>query len=165
MLGSKSRVISLNQWLGAEETDLEANNILSELVEHPLIFKEFLNISSLSNQDLFQDIAYFCLWLHKITFKYTQSWDKGGKKHLHCSVPGLLFLKTRTQRAFSEGPRTAQGREMSSYLTSQLDPGMTSWTQTFQKAEQVLLSSDSTEASCKHVIFKSSSLQISERTI
>lgn len=61
MLGPKSRVISLNQCLGAEETDLEANNILSESVEHPLIFMIFLNISSLSNQELFQDIAYFCL--------------------------------------------------------------------------------------------------------
>lgn len=64
VVGSKSRVVSLYQWLRAEETDLGANNILS-VSWTPLMSTIFLNIFSLSNSYLFQDTSYFWHWLYK----------------------------------------------------------------------------------------------------
>lgn len=54
VLGSKSTVISLKQWLGADETDHRANNIYQSLLNLQLIIKMFLSILSPSNSNYFK---------------------------------------------------------------------------------------------------------------
>lgn len=54
VLGSKSTVICLKQWLGAEETDHGANNIFINPLSIQLIIKMFLRMLSPSNLNYFK---------------------------------------------------------------------------------------------------------------
>ena len=148
MLGSKSRVISLKQWLGAEETDLGANNILSVSAEHPLIIKIFLSILSSSSLNLFQGIGYFCLWLYikhlhvHIVLRRMQQ-----KNHLHAEQNSKSILRR------AQGSTEQEKGDVKLFEFSVETPTPQVKHKLFKTVEQVHRHWD-WNASCKHCFFK-----------